>query len=150
MGKSSSMFVKCDCGMTEFLANGDHPSNNTTPRTIQGKDLNWRIMYSVFEMGVWKEGIAKLCEIPNMPFSMSLSTCGYESDLHSYEHYLSSSEKKAWKKFRPVWDLNPWPLWYWSSALPTKLTSQLGAGHSPPVSDSAQVEARRRDSERVK
>ena len=28
----------------------------------------------------------------------------YESDLRSYEHYLSSSEKKAWKKFRPVRD----------------------------------------------
>ena len=38
-------------------------------------------------------------------------------------HYLSSSEKKAWKKFRPVWDLNLWPLRYWCSALPTEPTS---------------------------
>ena len=54
----------------------------------------------------------------------------YESDLRSKEHYLlSSSEKKAWKKLRPVRDLNLWPLWYWCSALPTELTSQLGAGH---------------------
>ena len=31
----------------------------------------------------------------------------YQSDLRSNEHYLSSSENKAWKKkFRPVWDLN--------------------------------------------
>ena len=29
-----------------------------------------------------------------------------ESDLRSNEHYLRSSEKKAWKKFRPVRDLN--------------------------------------------
>ena len=30
-----------------------------------------------------------------------------ESDLRSNEHYLSSSsEKKAWKKFRPVRDLS--------------------------------------------
>ena len=36
---------------------------------------------------------------------------------------------KSKKKFRPVRDLNPWPLWYWCSALPTELTSQLGAGH---------------------
>ena len=36
----------------------------------------------------------------------------YESNLCNNEHYLSSSENKAWKKFRPVWDLNPWPLWY--------------------------------------
>ena len=33
------------------------------------------------------------------------------------------------EKFRPVRDLNPWPLWYWCSALPTELTSQMGAGH---------------------
>ena len=44
---------------------------------------------------------------------------GYESDLRSNEHYLSSSENKAWKKFRPVQDLNPWPLRYQCSALPT-------------------------------
>ena len=35
----------------------------------------------------------------------------YERDLRSNEHYLSISEKKAWRKtFRPVRDLNPWPL----------------------------------------
>ena len=54
----------------------------------------------------------------------------YESDLHSNEHNLSNSEKKAWKKkFRPVRDLNQWPLWYRCSALPTELISQLRAGH---------------------
>ena len=42
---------------------------------------------------------------------------------------LSSSEKKAWKKFRLVRDLKPWPLRYRCSVLPTELTSQLGAGH---------------------
>ena len=31
------------------------------------------------------------------------------------------------KKFRPVRDLNPWPLWHQSSALPTELMSQLRA-----------------------
>ena len=33
----------------------------------------------------------------------------YESDLRSNKHYLSSSENRAWKNFRPEWDLNPWP-----------------------------------------
>ena len=33
------------------------------------------------------------------------------------------------EKFRPVQDLNPWPLWYWCSPLPTELTSQMVAGH---------------------
>ena len=32
------------------------------------------------------------------------------SNLHSYEHNLSSSENKAWKKGTPVLNLNPWPL----------------------------------------
>ena len=60
----------------------------------------------------------------------------YESDLRSNEHFLSSNEhflssneNKAWKKFRPVRDLNPWPLQYRCSALPIELTSQLEAGH---------------------
>ena len=52
-----------------------------------------------------------------------------ESDPRSNVHYLGSSENKALKKFRPVRDLNPWPLRYRCSALPTELTSQLGAGH---------------------
>ena len=51
-----------------------------------------------------------------------------ESDCCSCEQYLSSSENRAWKKFRPVWDLNPWPLWYQCSALPTALMNPLGAG----------------------
>ena len=34
----------------------------------------------------------------------------------------------TWKKFRSVRDLNPWPLRCRYSALPTELTSQLGAG----------------------
>ena len=46
----------------------------------------------------------------------------YESDLHSNEHYLSSSENKAWKKIQACRGLNPWPLRYQSSALPTELT----------------------------
>ena len=53
-----------------------------------------------------------------------------ESDPRSDVHYLSSSENKAWKKFRPVRDLNQWPLRYRCSALPTELTSQQGAGHN--------------------
>ena len=35
------------------------------------------------------------------------------------EHYLSSSENKAWIKFRPVCNLNPWPQWYLYGTLPT-------------------------------
>ena len=39
-----------------------------------------------------------------------------ESDPRSNVHYLGSSENKTWKKFRPVRDLNPWPLRYRCSA----------------------------------
>ena len=58
--------------------------------------------------------------------------CGeetYINDPRSYEHYCTSSWNKTWKKFRPIRDLNPWPLRHRCSALPTELTSQLGAGH---------------------
>ena len=50
-----------------------------------------------------------------------------QSDPCSYEHYSISSENKAWKKIRPVRDLNPWPLRYRCSAPPANITSQLGA-----------------------
>ena len=46
-----------------------------------------------------------------------------------YEQNVSSCEIEAWKEFRPERDLNPWPLRYQCSALPTDLSSQLGAGH---------------------
>ena len=39
--------------------------------------------------------------------------CGEQTDIgdsRSYEHYWTSSWNKTWKKFRPVQDLNPWPL----------------------------------------
>lgn len=98
MGMSSSIFVKCDCGMTEFLGTGDHPSNDTIPRTIQGKDLNRRIVYGAFEMGVGKEGISKLCEMLNMPFSMSLSTWYDHEEALSKAHEEVVQEQLALNK----------------------------------------------------
>ena len=62
-----------------------------------------------------------------------ITSHGYESDLRSNVHYLGSSEKKAWKKFRPVRDLNPWPLRYRCSALPTELMSQLTSHINQPT-----------------
>ena len=50
-------------------------------------------------------------------------------DHCSYTHNWSSCEIKSWKKFRPEWDSNPWPLRYRCSALVTELSSHLGAGH---------------------
>ena len=49
-------------------------------------------------------------------------------DHRSYIRNLCSCKKKAWKKFRLEQDSNPWPLQYRCSALPIKLTSQLGTG----------------------
>ena len=47
----------------------------------------------------------------------------------SYTRNFCSCEKKAWKKkVRLVRASNPWSLRYRSSALPIKLTSQLGTG----------------------
>ena len=56
---------------------------------------------------------------------ISYMWAGYEygSDLRNYEHYLSSNENKAWKKFRLV------TVRYRCSARPTELQSQLGAGY---------------------
>ena len=51
-----------------------------------------------------------------------------KEDHRSYIRNLCSCKKKAWKKFRLEQDSNPWPLQYRCSALPIKLTSQLGTG----------------------
>ena len=50
-----------------------------------------------------------------------------KDDHCGYIRNFCGCEKKAWAKFRLVRDLNPWPLQYWCSALPIKLTSQLEA-----------------------
>ena len=50
-------------------------------------------------------------------------------DRRSYAHNLSSYEIKDRKKFRPEWDSNPRPMRYRCSALPTELSSHLGAVH---------------------
>ena len=54
-----------------------------------------------------------------------LAICEFvnESDPRSNVHYLGSSENKAWKKFRPVRDLNHWPLRYqWLSYILYRLS----------------------------
>ena len=51
-------------------------------------------------------------------------------DHRSYTHNLSSCEIIGWKQFRPERDSNPWSLRYQCSALPTELSSHLGAGHT--------------------
>ena len=51
----------------------------------------------------------------------------YEGTLCSSGLYISSGETKAWQKFRPVQDLNLWPLKYCCNALLAELTSQLRA-----------------------
>ena len=56
--------------------------------------------------------------------------CGEETNIRdprSHGHYWTSSWNKTWINLRPVRDLNPWPLRYRCSALPTEPTSKLGA-----------------------
>ena len=51
--------------MKEFLAAGCHNVADRVPRSSQGKDINRRIVYASHEMGVGKEGTAKLCKVLN-------------------------------------------------------------------------------------
>jgi len=81
-GLSSSLYAVCgNCGMKEFLATGYHNTNDTLPRSNQGKDINRRIVYASYEMGVGMEGIAKLCEVLHMPFSMLKLTWYKHEDM---------------------------------------------------------------------
>ena len=68
-----------------------------------------------------------------LKLSYLASTVNFEgkNDLCSNERYFSSSKFKASKKKKDrfVQALNPWPLRYRCSTLPTELISQLEAGH---------------------
>ena len=69
---SSSIYAICDdCGLMQFLATGEYNSSDNGPRTVQGKDVNCRVVYAASEMGIGREEISKFCEILNMPFSIS-------------------------------------------------------------------------------
>ena len=82
-GLSSSLYAVCDdCGLSEFLATGDHNPSDNAPRTVQGKDLNRRVVYAAIEMGNGREDVSKFCEILNVPFSLSKDT------WHSHEDAL--------------------------------------------------------------
>lgn len=53
-GLGSSPYAKCSgCGMSEFLASGNHPQDDVNPRTLQGKDVNRRMVFAAFEWH-WK------------------------------------------------------------------------------------------------
>ena len=97
-GLSSSIYAVCDCGMSEFLATGQHNGSDNSPRTVQGKDVNRRVVYAATEMGIGKEDISKFCEILNMPFSMSKDTWHSHEDAllqaHSTVHGPGSFRQK--------------------------------------------------------
>lgn len=58
------------CQKSWLLVNIIHCSDNA-PRTVQGKDVNRRVVYAASEMGIGREDISKFCEILNMAFSIS-------------------------------------------------------------------------------
>ena len=60
--------------MPELLVTGHHTSDATSPNKTPGKDVNRRVVYGAFEMGTGREGIAKLCELLDMPFTISIDT----------------------------------------------------------------------------
>ena len=68
-------------------------------------------LYGIWTQNIWKSYIWTAGKDMN------------ESDPQGNVHYLNSSENEAWKKFRPVQDLNSWPLRYWCNTLPTELTN---------------------------
>ena len=83
----------------------------------------------------------KILEVRNM--KIIYVNCGVKNymkvDHCSYRHNFCSCERKPEKRFRLVWDSNPWPLWYRCSALPTELTSQLGLVIKNPWKDDEEV-----------
>ena len=78
--------------MKEFIATGDHSGNDTCPKTVQGKDVNRRVVYASTEMGISRETISTFCEILNMPFSISKTT------WYAHETVLLNAHKDVAKQ----------------------------------------------------
>lgn len=92
-GLGSSLYAKCSgCGMSEFLASGNHPQDDVNPRTLQGKDVNRRMVFAAFESGIGK-GVAKFCEVFNMPFNISPDTCYSHEEILSQAFQEETSEQ---------------------------------------------------------
>ena len=66
------------------------------------------------------------CWCQNVRIFFSLQEKGTKTKMMNA---IKRTTFKVWKKIRLEMDLNPWPLPYQHSVLPTELSSQLGAGH---------------------
>ena len=94
------------------------------------------LVFSMFISFVALQPLSEDCQISHGNWgNCFLFVCNklFIRNTRKYKSYVNTSEPeieiRPKKKFRPIWDLNPWPLRYQCSALPTELTSQLGAGH---------------------
>ena len=80
--------------MCEILATGSHPQDDVNPKTLQGKDVNRRMVFAAFESGIGKEGVAKFCEVFNMLFNMSPDTWySHEETLVKPSQRIDTSEQ---------------------------------------------------------
>ena len=95
----SSLYAKCSgCSMSEFLASGNHPQYDVNPRTLQGKDVNRRMLFAAFESGIGKEGVAKFCEVFSMPFNISPATAMKRSLVKPSKRKQVNSYKRTAQK----------------------------------------------------
>ena len=51
--------------MSGFLATGSHPQDDVNPFTLQGKDVNRRMVFAAYKSGLGKKGVAKFSEVFN-------------------------------------------------------------------------------------
>ena len=111
-GLSSSLYAVCDsCGMKEFLATGYHNATDTVPRSIQGKDINRRIVYASYEMGVDSHKMP-MSQLMPLFGTFALNINGLvrnELQLHLRQQpYISALARKqnmmSWTRLALVWE----------------------------------------------
>ena len=117
-------------------------SSKTQPNSLQ---TDWKavifrkIIQNMFlVLWRWKQRILQHKTKPLCCCDIRLKASNAVNSKPKYDEIKRSSQLRTllkkvvvnmtWKKFRPVRNLNTWPLRYRCSALPTELTSQLGAG----------------------
>ena len=141
--ESYSLLPKCQCCSPQELSQDDHTDSTSDNEIWFHSSLQKKKKSNTTTDYCWKSNsqrweshwIEVKCPTNSWGPSLSGITLIWRHDWSSQLF----TQLKEWKILKPECDSNPWPLWYWSSALPTEPSSQLGACHIVSSDDNIPV-----------
>ena len=93
-GLCSTLYVECDtCELSQFFSTGKPNVSDKVPRTMQGKDVNSRLVFAANEVRLGREGITAICEALNVPPPVTpTSWAAHELELYKQNLVLINEE----------------------------------------------------------